>query len=89
MTPLQWTLIIVLAIIAFIALMVMVWFEIEDWRDGRRENRLQAELSAATAALEKTEQELRTRLRLGSLEARKLLIRASYDYANRPDQRRD
>jgi hypothetical protein len=89
MTPLEWLLILVLGLIAVIALATMAWFELEDWRISRRENRLEAELDAATAELERTEQEIRTRLRLGSLEARKLLIRASYDYANRHHQRRD
>lgn len=65
------------------------WLKLSEWLAARREARLQTELDATLLELRRTEDALRTELRLGSLEARRRLIRASFEYAQQAEEHGD
>ena len=62
-------------------MVAFVWWVFLPWLRDLRIERERAELARAHAALERAEQELRSQLRLGGLQARRLLIQAAAEYS--------
>lgn len=77
------------AVLAAVCYGYLGWLKLSEWLAARREARLQTELDATLLELRRAEHAMRTELRLGSLEARRRLIQASFEYARHTKEHGD
>lgn len=81
MTALSIVLLALAAVLLAADTVAFIWSIFLPWLRERRIARQRAESARTQAALDRAEQELRLRLRVGGLQARRLLIQAAAQYS--------